>query len=74
MKVYLVLLLFASIIILFQFSKITFIDIIIFLYMIYISNKTILMIGKYIKNKREQQKFELILENIEKKLKCQGIQ
>ena len=74
MKVSIVLFLIACIIVLFYLSdKITFVDFIIFLCVSYISNRTISMIGEYIKIKREQRRFELILERIERNLECRGI-
>ena len=74
MKVSIVLFLIACIIVLFYLSdKITFVDVIIFLCVSYISNRTISMIGEYIKIKREQRRFELILERIERNLECRGI-
>ena len=74
MKVSIVLFLIACIIVLFYLSdKITFVDVIIFLCVSCISNRTISMIGEYIKIKREQRRFELILERIERNLECRGI-
>ena len=75
MKVSIVLFLIACITVLFYISdKITFADIIIFLCVSYISNRTFSVIGEYIRIKREQRRFELILERIEKNLECRGIQ
>ena len=74
MKVSIVLFLIACIIVLFYLSdKIKFVDVIIFLCVSYISNRTISMIGEYIKIKREQRRFELILERIERNLECRDI-
>ena len=75
MKVSMVLFLIACIIILFHLSdKITFADIIIFLCVSYFLNKTFSMIGEYIRIKREQRRFELILEKINRNLQCPSIQ
>ena len=46
----------------FASDKITIVDIIIFLCVSYISNKIIAFIGEYIKIKKEQRRFELILQ------------
>ena len=76
MKVSILVFIIVCIIVLFLVSdKITFVDIIIFLCVSYISDKTFAFIGEYIKNKQEQRRFELILQKIEKNyLKCQDIQ
>ena len=76
MKVYIILFIIASIIVLFFVSdKITIVDIIISLCMTYISDKIFAFIGEYITFKREKRRFELILQKIEKKyLECQDTQ
>ena len=76
MKVSILVFIIACIIVLFLVSdKITFVDIIIFICVSYISNKIFEFIGEYIKIKQEQRRFELILSGIEKKyFKCQDIQ
>ena len=75
MKVSILIFIITCIIVLFLTSdKITIADIIIFLCMSYISSKIFAFIGEYIKIKQEQRRFELILQKIEKKLKCQDIQ
>ena len=75
MKVSILVFLISCIIILLYISdKLTLVDVIIFVCVSYISNKTFVLIGEYIKIKREQQRFELILQKIEKNLECQGIQ
>ena len=76
MKVSILLFIIACIIVLFFASdKITIVDIIIFLCVGYISNKTFAFIGEYIKIKQEQRRFELILQKIEQNyFKCQDIQ
>ena len=76
MKVSILVFIIACIIVLFFISdKITFVDIIIFICVSYISNKIFEFIGEYIKIKQEQRRLELILHKIEKNyLKCQDIQ
>ena len=76
MKVSILVFIIACIIVLFLVSdKITFVDIIIFICVSYISNKIFEFIGEYIKIKQEQRRFELILSGIEKNyFKCQDIQ
>ena len=76
MKVSILIFIITCIILLFLTSdKITIVDIIIFLSVGYISNKTLGFIGEYIKIKQEQRRFELILQKIEQNyLKCQDIQ
>ena len=76
MKVSILLFIIACIIVLFYASdKITIVDIIIFLCVSYISNKIFAFIGEYIKIKKEQRHFELILQKIEKNYpECQDIQ
>ena len=73
MKVSILIFIVASIIVLFFVSKkITIVDIIISLCMTYISDKIVAFIGEYIRFKREQRRFELILQKIEKNyLECQ---
>lgn len=75
MKVSILIFIIACIIVLFFASdKITIVDIIIFLCVSYISNKTFAFISEYIKIKKEQRRLELILHKIEKNyLKCQDI-
>ena len=75
MKVSILIFIITCIIVLFLTSdKITIVDIIIFLCVSYISNKTVAFIGEYIKIKQEQRRFELILHKIEKNyLQCQDI-
>ena len=75
MKVSILIFIITCIIVLFFTSdKITIVDIIIFLCVSYISNKTLAFIGEYIKIKQEQRRFELILQKIEKNyLECQDI-
>lgn len=77
MKVSILIFIIVCIILLFLASdKITIVDIIIFLCVSYISNKIFAFIGEYIKIKREQRRFELILKKIEENCfkKCQDIQ
>ena len=75
MKVSILIFIIACIIVLFYASdKITIADIIIFLCVSYISNKTFAFISEYIKIKQEQRHLELILQKIENNfLKCQDI-
>ena len=54
-------------------ETVEFIDVVILICLIFISNKIIKLIGEYIELRRERQKFELILKKIEEKL-CQNIQ
>ena len=46
-------------------NKVTFIDITIFFCVSYVSNKTFILIGKYIKYRREKQHLELIIQRLE---------
>ena len=55
-------------------NKVTFIDITIFFCVSYVSNKTFILIGKYIKYRREKQHLELIIQRLENKLWQQNIQ
>ena len=55
-------------------NKVTFVDIIIFFCVSYISNKTLILIGEYIKYRREKQHLELIIQRLENKLWQQNIQ
>ena len=55
-------------------NKVTFVDIIIFFCISYISNKTLILIGEYIKYRREKQHLELIIQRLENKLWQQNIQ
>lgn len=75
MKVSILIFIIACIIVLFYASdKITIADIIIFLCVSYISNKTFAFISEYIKIKQEQRHLELILQKIENNFsKCQDI-
>ena len=75
MKVSILIFIIACIFVLFYASdKITIADIIIFLCVSYISNKTFAFISEYIKIKQEQRHLELILQKIENNfLKCQDI-
>ena len=54
-------------------ETVDFIDVIILICLIFISNQIIKIIGKYIELRRERQKFELILKKVEEKL-CRNIQ
>ena len=75
MKVSILIFIITCIIVLFFASgKITIADLIIFLCVSYISNKILAFIGKYIKIKQEQRRFELILQKIERNLECRDIQ
>ena len=53
-------------------ETVEFIDVIILICLIFISNQIIKIIGEYIEVRRERQKFELMLKKIEEKL-CQNI-
>ena len=55
-------------------NKVTFVDIIIFFCVSYISNKTLILIGEYMKYRREKQHLELIIKRLEDKLCQQNIQ
>lgn len=53
-------------------ETVDFIDVIILICLIFISNQIIKFIGEYIELRKERRKFELILKKIEEKL-CQNI-
>lgn len=55
-------------------NKVTFVDIIIFFCVSYISNKTLILIGEYIKYRREKHHLELIIQRLENKLWQENIQ
>ena len=55
-------------------DKVTFIDIIIFFCISYVSNKTYILIGEYLKYRKERKHLELIIERLESKLCQQNIQ
>ena len=55
-------------------DKITLVDIIIFFCVSYVSNKTLILIGEYLKYRREKQHLELIIQRLENKLWQQDIQ
>lgn len=75
MKVSIIVFLVSCIIILSYISEtMTLIDVFIFVCVSYISNKTFVLIGEYIKIKKEQHRFELILQKIEKNLECHSTQ
>ena len=72
MKGLILVFLISLIIIVLKSETVEFIDIIILICLIFISNQIIKFIGEYIELRREQRKFELILRGIEEKL-CQNI-
>lgn len=50
---------------------ISYVDILIFIFLTYIFDRICFCIGKYIELRRERQKLELIIRKIEENLKCQ---
>ena len=72
MKGLILVFLISLIIIVLKSETVEFIDIIILICLIFISNQIIKYIGEYIELRREQRKFELILRGIEEKL-CRNI-
>ena len=50
---------------------ISYVDIVIFILLIYVVDQICFFLGKYIELRREREKFELIIRKIERQLQCQ---